>query len=363
MSDAAEWCALAAAHGLTRREPVTLTDDDVMALIETADEARVLGLVTAAAHDGEFQVSEWALEQISERNAKALHQCLLAEEAAVLATEALARRDVPCRVLKGIAIAHLDEADPALRHFGDADLLVPRGSWPTAVAVLEASGFRRDEPPVRGWWEQRYGKGTMLLAPNGAELDLHLAFVGGWFGAAAELASIWHEGSEPFTLAGVTMHAVTRPVRLVHAAYHAVLGRGSGVRALRDIAVLATSGPETWASARSLARQWQGEVVLAEGVRRAWNTLGLDPALPAAQWAHEIRPTAIEERHLAAYRREAGSEWSGEGLTALPAMPWRERVAYLAGLALPSRASLRHRNRTVPQHLRRLVRRSQGGTE
>ena len=357
MSDGLDqWCAFAAAHGLRERRSMTLDTDEATALVHHADEARVLGLVAASVAAGAIVMPDDARAHLEAEHVKALHRCLLAEEAAVVAAEALAGAGVDVRVLKGIAVAHLDEGDPAMRHFADADLLIRRDDHATALAALAAAGFWRDEPPVHEWWEQRYGKAVTFLAPNGAELDLHLSFVGGWYGVNADLATLWRTPPDTFALAGATMDGVPRAMRLVHAAYHAVLGGGSGVRALRDVALLATGHPLDWLAARTWAGRSRGDAVLAEAVRLAWWELRLDPSHPAVLWAEGFRQDAADRRHLAAYRRERGSEWGPEGRSAVGAMGWRDRTMYVAGAAFPSRESLRHRGRTLPQHLRRLAR-------
>ena len=85
----------------------------------------------------------------------------------MLALTALAEAGVDARVLKGVAIAHLDHADPDERVYGDADLLVERGEYRPALAALIGAGFRRARPPVRGWREHRFAKAVVLHAPSG----------------------------------------------------------------------------------------------------------------------------------------------------------------------------------------------------
>ena len=78
----------------------------------------------------------------------------------------LGSADVEARVLKGVALSELDYADPSQRVFADADLLIRRSDHGAALRALDAAGFRRVQPPVRGWWERRFGKAVELRAPE-----------------------------------------------------------------------------------------------------------------------------------------------------------------------------------------------------
>ena len=150
----------AAALGLS---PDNANDDDERpvadaATVSLAVSHRVQGLLAAALERNVIVADAETTTAVLDAHLAALRTCLVAEETAVLAFDALHGAGVECRVLKGIAIAELDHDDPSHRVFGDADMLVARADYGGALDALSGAGFSRDEPPVRAWWERRFGK-------------------------------------------------------------------------------------------------------------------------------------------------------------------------------------------------------------
>lgn len=335
--------------GTPRHDPPPEVTTDVLAI---AGNHRVQGLVCAALDAGVVTAADEVAEQARERHLRALRGCLLAEETTLLALEALGGGGVDARVLKGPAIAHLDHDDPAERIFGDADVLIRRHDHRRALAALLGAGFRRRMPAVRGWWERRYGRTVVLYAPNDGELDLHLSIAGGYFGARLSEDDLWSRVSEPFDLGGLRAVALDREDRLLHACCHKVLGGSSGVRVTRDVAQLALVAGADWNVTVDRATAQGVDLVVTEAVRSTWATFGLDPAHPLAAWAATHSDDPTQRRALAAYAEPDSAGWAAEGRSTLAALGRLDRVAYLAGLAMPSRASLQARGRTWRAHLR-----------
>ena len=323
--------------------------------IETVTAAvthRVQGLLWRAIAGGRVSADEATRSTARDAHLAALRTCLLAEETAVLACSALDAAGVAARVLKGVAIAHLDHDDPAERVFGDADVLIGRADHASALAALAAAGFVRVEPPIRGWWERRFGKAIVLHGPNGGELDLHLSLTGGYFGAVLDSAAAMARAGDAFVLAGRPMWALDRHDRLLHACCHSVLGGASGLRAQRDIAQLLLVSGASWEVAAE--RAGEADVVVATGIVRAWASLGLSDH-EAAEWGRPFRATDRQREALATYAAAFASTWAPEGRGVLTALSSVDRVRFAVGLAFPSRESLRFRRRTLPSHLRQLI--------
>ncbi len=353
MSDALAVLRAAVAHGLpgvprSVDAPPTLT----AGVIALAEQHRVQGLLWEAIEAGAVIGDDDVVAAARESLLAALRTCLLAEETAALACGALSFAGVDVRVLKGVAIAHLDHADPAERIFGDADLLIRRVDYKAALAALVAAGFVRAEPPVRGWWEQRFGKAIVLYAPSGGELDLHLAITGGYFGERIEHERLWSASGAPFTLAGATVSGLSAEGRLLHACCHAVLGGGSGLRAKRDVAQLVLVSGADWPSVVADAVVDGVELAVAEAVRATWSELNLDMAHGLAVWASGDSAHSVQATALAGYRNATRQGWAQEGRTTVTALGVLDRVRYATGLAWPSSASLSFRNRTRWQHMR-----------
>lgn len=356
MSDALEVLRAAVAHGLPgAARPVGAPPTLTAGVIALAEQHRVQGLLWEAIEGGAVVGDDDLVAAARESLLAALRTCLLAEETAALACGALLFAGVDVRVLKGVAIAHLDHADPAERVFGDADLLVRRADYKGALAALVAAGFVRAEPPVRGWWEKRFGKAIVLHAPSGAELDLHLAITGGYFGQRINHQRLWSTPGAPFTLAGATVSGLSAEGRLLHACCHAVLGGGSGLRAKRDIAQLVLVSEADWPSVVADAVVDGVDLAVAEAVRATWSELELDEAHGLAKWAMRNADHSVQAAALAGYRAATRQGWAPEGRTTVAALGVLDRLRYATGLAWPSRASLSFRNRTRWQHIRATV--------
>jgi hypothetical protein len=320
-------------------------------VISLAGQHRVQGLLWSAIADGSVAGSDEVVDLARHSTVEALRTCLLSEQTAVLALSALSRAGVEARVLKGVAIAHLDHDDPAERVFGDADLLIRRMDYHVALAALTGAGFRRSKPPVRSWWEQRFAKAVVLHAPSGGELDLHLTIAGGYFGETIDHGRLWSTSSEPFDLAGVEARGLDVEGRLLHACCHAVLGGASGLRVRRDIAQLVLLSRADWRVAVARAEKDGADEVLADAVRTTWSDLQLDPGHEFARWASKPETDPTQLRAIASYSSETNNGWSSEGRGTLPALGPADRVRFLAGLAAPSTGNRQFRGRTWPQHL------------
>ena len=347
---------VAVAHGLPGGELETAAsgmelalDDEVIAL---AVRHRVQGLLWTAINDGVVVGSDSLVEAARTAHADAIGHCAVSRATAALAVGTLANAGIDVRVLKGIAIAELDHADPNERMFGDADLLVRRTDHGAALAALTSAGFVRAQPAVRGWWEQRFGKAIEFRAPTGGELDLHLVITGGYFGERIDHDELWAATSVAFLVDGVDGRGLDREGRLLNACCHAVLGGGSGLRALRDVAQLVLISGADWQTAVERARRDGCDLVIAGAVRSTWTSLGLDHQHPLLQWAADFVPDPAQERAFAGYTAARGEGWAPEGLSVLAALGPIDQAAFLAALAVPSRASLRARDRTWPEHVR-----------
>jgi hypothetical protein len=323
-------------------------------VIDVATADRVQGLLWPAVEAGLVRGNEELVDRARDAYLEGLANCLAAEETAVLTLDALASVGVEARVIKGVAVAHLDHADPAERMFADADLLIRPADYDLAMRALTDAGFGRALPPVRSWWERRFGKSIVMYPPDGSELDLHIRITGGYFGELIDHDQLWSRSGTSFTLGGRKATALDREGRLLHACCHATLGGRSGLRALHDIAQLVLVSGADWADVAERARRGGHDLVIAEGLRVAWSTFDLDAAHPAAAWAAGHTADDAQLRALVAYRSAIGGEgWAPEGRSILSALGPVDQVRFLAGLALPSRASLRARRRTSRSHLRR----------
>lgn len=341
-----------AAHGLPGVLPPSADARIVGAdAVAIAANLRIEGLLWSALSSGDLDADDDVREMARTCFVQAALRSLHVERRAALAVTALEDAGVPVLVLKGLAIANLDHADPSERSFADADLLVRRADHGRAVRAVVDAGMRRLEPPVRMWWERRYGKAFVVATDDGGEIDVHLAITGGYFGVRIDHDRLWEHPSEPFDLAGRTVRGLDVEGRWLQACCHAVLGGGSGLRALRDVAQLLLVSGVDWRAVVERCVADGADAVPAAAVTATWSELRLDPDHPAAVWAAAHRADPPQSSALAGYRTDAG--WRSEGRHMVRALAPIDRVLFLAGLAAPSRASRRHRRRSVVTHVRR----------
>lgn len=263
------------------------------------------------------------------------------------------------RVLKGTAVAHLDERDPSSRGFGDLDLLVRGEDLERIGALLEADGGTRRYPEARAGFDRRFSKGVSYAFDRNVEIDLHRTLASGAYGLSIDLDELF-AATEPFVVGDRKLLALDRSSRFVHAAYHGLLGgRTIRLTALRD---LVNTAPVDEAATRTVldrARRWQGEGVLARAIEVARAELCWRPPLLIGAWAAGYEPTRRDRRWLAAY--EGGDRsYAAQMLVGLEALPGvRERVAYaVANATSPVGGSPpTHRWRRGMRALRQSVRR------
>ncbi|HEV7590895.1 MAG TPA: nucleotidyltransferase family protein [Longimicrobium sp.] len=196
----------------------------------------------------------------------------------------LEERGIPVAVYKGPGLALQAYGDPALRLFGDLDLLVPRAAIDGAVAALQELGFAQQpfasEDQRRAVLRDGHHL-TLTRAP--VVIELHWRFSKRVFGFAEALDGVWTR------LQRLAVRAATVPVlapedHMLGLVMHASRGLWSVLEWTLAIAVLARSIPagewpevarraEAWGCARAL----QVSLLLSEA-------LFATPA-PAGLWA------------------------------------------------------------------------------
>jgi hypothetical protein len=294
--------------------------------VEAARKHRLLGHLSAAVTAGALPTTDEQRAQV-----RAVHRATVLR---MMSLERLlvtvASIDVPMRVLKGSAYAHLDYPDPALRSYIDLDLLFRPTDFPDAVAALTELGFARTLAEPRPGFDSRFDKGTTLRR-SGMELDLHRTFVLGPWGRLVDIDSLWASESS-FTVDGVALRALSGPNRFLHACYHAALGDWPlRLGSLRDVAQLLPH------ASLVRAQEWGVQAVVAAAVADATRLLGLPLTSEVQEWAAVYVPSQREEQWLALHTHE-DKTFAAQALATLPMLPGvREKAAYLRALMLPSR--------------------------
>ena len=274
--------------------------------------------------------------------------------------EVLLRRVVPAltaagaqvRVLKGPAVARLDYPHPAMRGFGDIDVVVHADDYAGALRALEGIGLRRMLPPVHEVFDRQWSKGATFQDADGFEVDVHRTLATGRFGLTIDLDELL-ERSVPVRIGNLEVLALDAPARLVHSCIHTTLGGNLRYVSHRDVAqqVLGGACP---AETVALARRWGCESVLAHGLQQAWKVLALVRDEPLLEWARTARPDPAEVRAMQRYLHSPA--FRTQALTGLQVVPGvRAKMQYLGSLAFPDDANLQARHVTRVRALARAL--------
>ena len=291
--------------GLDVAVPARPTPSAGEALVQAAVEERMTGPLLLAADAGAVALAPEAVDRLAEHHRQALLWCLHLEARLVEVADWLAAGDLEALVVKGSALAHLDEGDPALRTFADIDLLVAAGDLDQAVVALEGRGARRRHEQRRPGYDRRFAKSVTLTLADGVEVDLHRTLSDGVHGVRIPLDRLFAH-SVPLDLGGRRLRTLSPPHRMLHCCYHAVLGSETPrLASLRDLAGYLDRpdlGPSVVAEE---AACWRGQAVLATAVAAALAAVPVEsPDWVAWVQAH---PPPARERTLLERQRAEGS--------------------------------------------------------
>jgi Uncharacterised nucleotidyltransferase len=336
-----------AAYGLagtTRTLPAKPLPDEAWELFfHTALSERLIGLLAAAVEGEAMPVTGGQRDAVEDAHVQAMARTLVLERVMLDTVEILRVERIDVRLLKGSAFAHLDYPDPALRPCGDVDLLVRGGQFDVAVRRLEAAGLHRVQVEPRRGFASRFGKGVTLRSADGIEIDLHRTLAHGSYGFTVPLDEMWRSPSV-LRLAATDVAVLSAEDRLLHAAYHLLLG-APPIRLLhlRDVAEMALYGGLDASAVRRRAALWRAEAVLSLALRETWSQLEIADVTALSRWAELYRPSESEKRQLAAYGRP-GNPYSVQALKALSYVPGvGGKIAFAGSLVLPQREFLEAR--------------------
>ncbi len=319
-------------HGLgAATTSVPLGASDVGDVSNLAGYDSLFGFLSVAILDGAILVEDDDVRaDLLQRWHKNLLTCVVLEALIVRTAVILDDAVVTWRLTKGAALAHLDYADPAVRTFGDVDVVIHPDHWTTALDVLRDSGYTRSNEGIGSDYDRRYGKGATLTTVDGLELDLHRRFAIGRFGVTSRMAEVF-EPSDTIVLADRSIPVLAPTYRLLHACYHASLGGSRFLRALRDVAQLILVTQVDWEETFAVARRWQAEAVVASAIIESWQRLSLDFAHPAHVRATNTPISRADQRSLQVFR--TNDSFRAQALTAVGAIPLTEVPRYLWSFA------------------------------
>ena len=337
------YLATIAAHGLAGSlldlPPAPLDPAPWRQLLGTVRYERITGLLAKAVEEGALPVTPEQEADAVEAALGGAARDLRLEQLLLRVAGILGAAGVPFRVLKGPALAHTVYPDPALRSFGDIDLLVPGERFPEAHAALVDAGGTRRYPEPRPGFDRRFGKGASYLMAGGLEVDVHRTLVAGSFGLTLDPARLF-EGTATFQLAGRSLPVLGREEQFVNACLHTALGNARPrLSSTRDVAQLLLHGGVDDARALALASAWQVDGVIAAAVASTWATLGLADKVPLSTWAARYTPTRRDAEQLARYTGRSRNTVAQTIEAVRVVRGLRAKAAYLYAVVLPERTA------------------------
>lgn len=342
-----------ARYGLTDDEIGSVSDACWSAVIEGIAAQRIAGHATAAAHEGALELTTPQFDELLARHEEQLALDLDIERMLVGCDALLAKASIATRVLKGPAAAHRFYADPALRSFGDGDLLVRGADIDETIDILAGAGFVRRFRAPRASFDRRFVKAVTLVGGDGLELDLHRALTPGPFGVLLDVDEIFAAPADLVRVGGRDLRCLAPELALAHACAHAALGDlDPRFVSLRDVAELLRSDVD-FAGAIALFERFGIEIVAKRAVRLVEGVLGVVPTGLFADWSRDYAATRTDRWRLSSYS-VSGNRYGAQAAATFWALPGvRDRVAYAYALAFPQREYLRDHRDTYARRLAR----------
>jgi hypothetical protein len=343
---ASELLTLIAAHGLPGPPPAwpgaPPSDGEWESLHRSLGAEKLTGFAVWALEDG-LVLTEPQATELVEAHAQGLVGCLHLDQFLLEVTDLLGRVDIVPWVLKGPSLARRIYPDPAVRLYGDVDLLISSADWDRALAALRRAGFHQVYGEPRPGWARQFAKGTVLHTDPGWELDLHRTFVRGPFGLAVVLDDVL---ADPVTLdvGGRPLQALPLHTSFLHACFNAALGDvPPRLVAVRDVAQHLASGDVDTERVLVLARRWRAEAVVARAVGLIGDLLAAE-GLPLQAWARSHGPGWWDRLAMVGYSgpRRTTSRESVLGLLAIRGV--RARFDYAWPLLFPQSSYIEGRH-------------------
>jgi hypothetical protein len=326
------------------------------ALLDGIGRERLTGLALAAADADALRLSAGGADELRSRHEHQLALDLQLERVLVESASILDREGISYRALKGPLLAHLAYPDPALRSFGDVDVLVAGASFDAAVRALATLGFRRHFAEPRPGFDARFAKGACLARRDGMEIDLHRTLAPGPFGILLERVDLIRRPARAFRLGSHSIAGLDAETAFVHACFHAALGNHPPrLVPLRDIVQLHTAGLDTGAVvAMFTSARCESVCRRALDLVAAELEVHLEGPIPA--WAGRQRPSRFDRWALQSYASDDRS-YAGQVAASIWAIPsLRDRFAYTAALAFPTREYVRAHDRGYARRIARGLR-------
>lgn len=255
--------------------PITLNQGDSLRVLQESDRARIVGVLHREVRSGTVDLAAPTRLALESRVREILVQNLRIEHAALRVVDTFEQAGIGFRVLKGLATAFLDYEQPAMRQYGDADILVDPTQLTSAVGALRDRGHALKWPIPRNNWAATH---AVCIDVDGVEVDIHSRLLHGGPGHLLARRIDLLAGGQEYRMDGRAVVALTGPLRLLQAASQNVLADGPAARfsSYADVLRLLAHYDEAAEMCGPIGLGW----LLDEGVSRAATAARMKPLAP-----------------------------------------------------------------------------------
>ncbi len=333
-------------------EVISTAETNWPRLLTLLSQQRLCGLALSAVDARVFKLAGKQYDELLDQHEMQLALDLQIERLVLACFGQLENLGIDARLLKGPATSHRFYADPALRSFGDADILVRRADFRAAIDAITRIGLSRRREPPRAWFD-RYVKAACLVRHDGLEVDVHQMLTPGPYGIIIEPDTLFRTPADRVLIGRRSVACLDPVMAFVHACVHAALGDPSPrFVSLRDVVTILQLGLDA-TELRQLVSEWQLEPVVARALSLAESVLGIRVEHSVIEGYRSYQPSRRDQWRLSSYDSGASRFDRQSAATFWELRSFRDRAEYAVALALPARTYLRARDSTYSERLRR----------
>lgn len=272
--DALLWCVRRQLGIASTQRPACDSSVDWAYFLRLSDQHRLLPIVYSALHEN-WPGPPAALERLrADAAGVSLKSVALAREAVRLA-RLMEAAEIPAMVIKGPVLGSIAYGNPAMRQFGDIDLLARPGDIAHAAEVLRADGYRgRSRGGPQAFQQLAIGQEQFTKPGHPGFVELHWRLMPSFFDYGPDEDVIWRRASTAALGDGRVLTLCDRDAMLFLCAHGAKHG-WPALQLVGDVAAIIRREID-WAAVIADARAACGLRILLLGVWLAHEIIGCE---------------------------------------------------------------------------------------
>ncbi len=289
-----------------------LAPDSWEPFLAKLDQLMLSTFALAACEQETLAVTESQFEDLRNQANRATLRCKMASESLEEIVTTLLGHGLDACVLHGAATSALDYPQTHLRLYESVHILVDHSRHDEAIDVLQREAVIRP-PGLHS--RNRRRRDVWHRTANGVDVGIYRAVTPGRFGGSIEPKELFANRVwfTPRTSSdGAALSAPGTEERMITTCIHARFDRSiSNLLVQRDVVQLVLRDDLSMRRVERLRNDWGVEAVLADAVRRAWETFSVPDVVPISAWSGFYSPYRRDQRKLeahplpATHRREA----------------------------------------------------------